>query len=65
MNQRFEEAKTIYKKLGIDVDEALKQLQTFPVSMHCWQGDDRSFVWWDSNNRKLSRESKKLSGVNE
>ena len=27
MNQRFEEAKTIYKKLGIDVDEALKQLQ--------------------------------------
>ena len=39
MNQRFEEAKTIYKKLGIDVDEALKQLQTFPVSMHCWQGD--------------------------
>lgn len=40
MNQRFEEAKTIYKKLGIDVDEALKQLQTFPVSMHCWQGDD-------------------------
>lgn len=40
MNQRFEEAKTIYKKLGIDVDEALKQLQAFPVSMHCWQGDD-------------------------
>ena len=40
MNQRFEEAKTIYKKLGIDVAEALKQLQTFPVSMHCWQGDD-------------------------
>ena len=40
MNQRFEEAKTIYKKLGIDVDNALKQLQTFPVSMHCWQGDD-------------------------
>ena len=40
MNQRFEEAKTIYKKLGIDVDEALKQLQTLPVSMHCWQGDD-------------------------
>ena len=40
MNQRFEEAKTIYKKLGIDVDDALKQLQTFPVSMHCWQGDD-------------------------
>ena len=40
MNQRFEEDKTIYKKLGIDVDEALKQLQTFPVSMHCWQGDD-------------------------
>lgn len=40
MNQRYQEAKTIYKKLGVDVEEALKKLQTFPISMHCWQGDD-------------------------
>ncbi len=40
MNQRYEEAKAIYKKLGVDVEEALKKLQTFPISMHCWQGDD-------------------------
>lgn len=40
MSQRFEEAKKIYNDLGIDVDEALKKLQSFPVSMHCWQGDD-------------------------
>lgn len=40
MRQRFEEAKKIYNDLGIDVDGALKKLQSFPVSMHCWQGDD-------------------------
>ena len=40
MNQRFEEAKKIYKNMGIDVDSALTKLQSFPVSMHCWQGDD-------------------------
>lgn len=40
MNQRFEEAKRIYHNLGIDVEQALIKLQSFPVSMHCWQGDD-------------------------
>jgi L-rhamnose isomerase len=25
---------------GVDVDAALKQLASIPVSMHCWQGDD-------------------------
>ena len=40
MNQIFKEAKAVYEKLGMKVDEALKTLQAFPVSMHCWQGDD-------------------------
>lgn len=33
-------AKERYAALGVDVDWALKQLKTIPVSMHCWQGDD-------------------------
>lgn len=40
MDQRFNEAKELYEKLGINVDEAISKLQSFPVSMHCWQGDD-------------------------
>lgn len=40
MNQRFNEAKELYEKLGVNVDEAMSKLQSFPVSMHCWQGDD-------------------------
>ncbi|MDQ0360111.1 L-rhamnose isomerase [Breznakia pachnodae] len=37
---KYEEAKKEYKGLGINVDEALAKLQSYPVSMHCWQGDD-------------------------
>ncbi|WP_270854975.1 L-rhamnose isomerase [Longibaculum muris] len=40
MSQRFLEAKEIYQNMGIDVEQAISQLQNFPVSMHCWQGDD-------------------------
>lgn len=39
-NNKYEEAKKEYKSLGINVDEALAKLQSYPVSMHCWQGDD-------------------------
>lgn len=53
MNQRYQEAKTIYKKLGVDVEEALKKLQTFPISMHCWQGDDVVWIRW---GRRLYQE---------
>jgi L-rhamnose isomerase len=38
--QRYESAKEMYKKLGIDTDQALKLLSEVPISMHCWQGDD-------------------------
>ena len=37
---RFDEAKAIYKNLGIDAEKALEILKNVPVSMHCWQGDD-------------------------
>ena len=36
----FEEAKKKYKALGVDAEAAIRKLQTVPVSLHCWQGDD-------------------------
>jgi L-rhamnose isomerase len=36
----FKSAKEIYNIYGIDVEEALKILETVKVSIHCWQGDD-------------------------
>jgi L-rhamnose isomerase len=35
-------AKEKYAELGIDTEEVLKKLDSIPVSMHCWQGDDVS-----------------------
>ena len=40
MNNRFEEAKQRYAKIGVDVDRALDILSNKPISIHCWQGDD-------------------------
>ncbi len=37
---RYEEAKEIYKKMGVDTEKALEIVKAIPVSMHCWQGDD-------------------------
>jgi L-rhamnose isomerase len=36
----YEIAREQYAALGVDVDAALRKLETIPVSMHCWQGDD-------------------------
>ena len=48
IEKRYEEAKLMYQKFGIDVDEALNKLRDFPVSMHCWQGDD--VIGFDGSN---------------
>ncbi|RKP56866.1 L-rhamnose isomerase [Cohnella endophytica] len=41
----YESAKQQYAKHGIDVDQALEQLEKIKISMHCWQGDDvRGFL---------------------
>ncbi len=40
LDQAWELAKQRYSAVGIDVEEALRQLDRLPVSMHCWQGDD-------------------------
>lgn len=37
---RYESAKEIYARLGVDTEEALKALKNITVSVHCWQGDD-------------------------
>ena len=37
---RFESAKEIYAKYGIDAEKALTDLADVTVSVHCWQGDD-------------------------
>ena len=37
---RYETAKEIYAKFGIDTEEALSKLSDITVSIHCWQGDD-------------------------
>lgn len=40
LEQRYESAKELYKKIGVDTDAALEQLKNISISMHCWQGDD-------------------------
>lgn len=40
IKQAFEYAKTRYADLGIDVNNAMAQLDKLPISLHCWQTDD-------------------------
>ena len=37
---RYESAKEIYAKYGVDTDAAIAKLKDSPVALHCWQGDD-------------------------
>jgi len=36
----YQYAKSLYEQWGIDVDSVLEKLQSVPVSIHCWLGDD-------------------------
>lgn len=38
--QGYEYAKDIYAAYGADVDEAIRNADAVPLSLHCWQGDD-------------------------
>jgi L-rhamnose isomerase len=40
IEQSWEIAKARYAQLGINAEQALQKLDTLPISMHCWQGDD-------------------------
>lgn len=36
----YQEAKSIYKQIGVDTDKAIDRLANVAISVHCWQGDD-------------------------
>ncbi|NLO08979.1 MAG: L-rhamnose isomerase [Clostridiales bacterium] len=38
--KRYQEAKELYKQIGVDTEHAIKKLSEVSISMHCWQGDD-------------------------
>ena len=40
MATNYKNAKDMYAKFGVDTEKALKILDSIPLSMHCWQGDD-------------------------
>lgn len=40
LQDRYESAKEMYAKYGVDTDAAIDKLKDIPVSLHCWQGDD-------------------------
>lgn len=37
---RYETAKEIYAKYGVDTEKAIERLKDVTISIHCWQGDD-------------------------
>ena len=38
--ERYESAKKIYEKFGVDAEKAMAALSNTAISVHCWQGDD-------------------------
>ena len=40
MSREYEIAKEHYEAVGVDVEEALRELEAISLSIHCWQGDD-------------------------
>ena len=40
MENTYQIAKEKYAAIGVDTEEVIKTLQSTPISMHCWQGDD-------------------------
>ena len=40
MNQDYQLAKAKYESMGIDTEQVIASLQSVPISVHCWQGDD-------------------------
>lgn len=40
VKERYESAKEIYSRMGVDTEKAMETAKKIPVSMHCWQGDD-------------------------
>ncbi|MBB3187027.1 L-rhamnose isomerase [Microbacter margulisiae] len=52
IEQKFAYAKEKYEAIGVDVDNALKQLKGISLSLHCWQTDD--VTGFENSNAQLS-----------
>src|SRR5699024_2154160 len=52
VEERYQIAKKQYEKWGINVEEVMEKLQTIPISIHCWQGDD--IGGFETNQQELS-----------
>lgn len=50
--QGYSYAKEVFSEMGIDVDNAVNNALSMPISMHCWQGDD--FHGLESGEKALS-----------
>ena len=44
---RYESAKELYAKYGVDTDKAIARCKKIPIAIHCWQGDDVSGFDYD------------------
>jgi L-rhamnose isomerase len=40
IEQAYRIAQERYAEAGVDTDAAMRKLETIPISLHCWQGDD-------------------------
>jgi len=40
IEKNYETAREFYGQYGVDTDLVIKKLNSIPVSIHCWQGDD-------------------------
>jgi L-rhamnose isomerase len=40
IDQAYRIAQERYAEAGVDTDAAMKKLESIPISLHCWQGDD-------------------------
>jgi L-rhamnose isomerase len=40
VRKAYELAADRYAAIGVDANAALKKIETIPISLHCWQGDD-------------------------
>lgn len=52
VKESYEIAKKQYEKWGINVEDVLKTLESVPVSVNCWQGDD--IGGFEVNQQELS-----------
>lgn len=48
ISKAYEFAKEVYGALGVDTDQAIKQIGNIQISLQCWQGDDvKGFLFKD------------------